>query len=68
MKMTKATIKNLLKSDYMTALSGFASYLADKKDMETALEILDEKVWDIAEEIGCAEEWLSLYSALLCAV
>lgn len=68
MKMTKANIKSLLKADYMTALSGFASYLADKEDAEEALEALDEKVWDIAEAIGCTDEWLALYSALLCAV
>lgn len=68
MKMTKANIKNLLKGEYMDALAGFASYLADKEDLETALENLDEKVWVIAEEVDAEETWLTIYSALLCGV
>lgn len=68
MKMTKANIKNLLKGEYMDALAGFASYLADKKDMETALYRLDDKVWEIATENDLDEEWLRIYSALMCAV
>ena len=68
MKMTKANIKNLLKGEYMDALAGFASYLATKKDMESALYALDEKVWDIAEEIDETENWLAIFSALMCGV
>ena len=68
MKMTKTNIKNLLKGEYMDALAGFASYIADKKDPETALENLDEKVWTIAEEIEATDAWLTIYSALLCGM
>ena len=68
MKMTEAEIKKLLKGDYMDALAGFASFIAEKKDMEAALYRLDEKVWEIAPENDLDEEWLRIYSALLCAV
>ncbi len=68
MKMTKTMIKNLLNADYMDALAGFASYLADKADMETALEKLDSRVWDIAMDIDRDDEWLRIYTALMCAV
>ena len=68
MKMTKNTIKNLLNGEYMDALAGFASWLSTKKDMETALENLDNKVWEIAAEIDQEEQWLQIYSALMCGI
>jgi len=68
MKMTKTAIKNLLTADYMDALAGFSAYLADKKDMESALYRLDERVWEIAGDLDLEEEWLRIYSALMCAV
>lgn len=68
MKMTKTKIEKLLRGEYMDALAGFASFLADKKDMEAALYRLDEKVWEIAGEIDEEEQWLRIYSALMCAV
>ena len=67
MKMTKTTIKNLLNADYMDALAGFAAYLAEKKDMESALYRLDEKVWEIASDLDLTDEWLRIYSALMIA-
>jgi hypothetical protein len=68
MKMTKNTIKNLLNGEYMDALAGFASWLSTKKDMATALENLDNKVWEIAAEIDQEEQWLQIYSALMCGI
>lgn len=68
MKMTKTNIKNLLKADYMTALSAFASVIADADDMETALYELDEKVWEVAETAHRTDEWLQIFSALQCGI
>lgn len=68
MKMTKTTIKNLLKGDYMDALATFATILSDAEDMETALDELDEKVWEVAETAHRTDEWLRLYTALQCGI
>ena len=68
MKMTKIKIEKLLDAEYMDALAGFASYIAEKDDPETALEKLDARVWEIASEMDRQEEWLLIYSALLCGI
>jgi len=70
-KMTRRLVIRLLSGDYMDALAYFANkalHIAEKqeKDLEEALWQIDEKVWPIAEDEDLSEEWLRVYSALMC--
>jgi len=69
--MTLNTAKEMLSKDYNDALGAFASYLLqfDKWDREEELEELDELIFHTANyEWGLGEQWLRIYSGLLCAV
>lgn len=69
--MTLENAKRNLKKDYNDALAAFASYLLqfEEEDREDVLEDLDDQIFRIANyEWHLGEEWLRVYSGLMCAV
>lgn len=71
MKLTKATAKKMLRGDYMDALAYFANLCGDTDgaDLYNTVQSLDDIVWEWASEWGGVyeENWLRIFSALLCA-
>ncbi len=69
--MTLENAKRNLEKDYNDALAAFASYLLqfEEADREDVLEDLDDQIFSIANyEWNLGEEWLCVYSGLMCAV
>lgn len=66
-KISKKQIREMLRQDYMTALSFFASLLADVEEdaLYSAIEDLDDMVWPVAcEDTRYQDVLLRIYSGL----
>ena len=61
-------VRKVLRREYLDILAYFATILAeyDEMVMESALDIIDEQVWTIAQEMDETDMWLRVSSGLRC--
>ena len=69
--MTKKEFAARKKMDEMDQYATIARILEkeeDSYDMWRALRALDDKCFAWAESLGCSDEWMGIYSGLMCVI
>lgn len=66
--MTKKEFKTTMKMDYMDAMATFARMIENASDMRDALDRIDDKCFDWSIDLGCSDEWMAIYSGLICVI
>lgn len=66
--MTKKEFKATIKMDYIDAMAVFARMIEDADDMRDALDRIDDKCFDWSLDLNCSDQWMAIYSGLICVI
>lgn len=67
--MTKKEFAKVMKMDEMDRYAFFARMLENEPNvscMRYALNRIDDKAFDWAMDLDCSDEWMGIYSGLVC--